>query len=73
MQNTTNAIKILNPHYKRRDVIEDTDRKEHLSYIGEPFSGINEIVGLLPKDQIYLLKNYTNFISLVYFHLYGYI
>ena len=58
MQNTTNAIKILNPHYKRRDVIEDTARKEHLSYIGEPFSGLNEIVGLLPKDQLYLLKNY---------------
>ena len=58
MQNTTNAIKILNPHYKRKDVVEETDRKEHLSYIGEPFSGLNEIVGLLPKDQFYLLKNY---------------
>ena len=58
MQNTTNAIKILNPHYKRRDVIEDTARKEHLSYIGEPFSGLNVIVGLLPKDQINLLNNY---------------
>jgi uncharacterized protein YifE (UPF0438 family) len=58
MRNSTNAIKILNPHYGRREVIVDTDRKEHLSYIGEPFSGLNEILYLLPNEQINLLKNY---------------
>ena len=58
MRNSTNAIKLLNPHYGRREVIVDTDRKEHLSYIGEPFSGLNEILYLLPNEQINLLKNY---------------